>query len=186
MKRSRIFAAGVRWFLSLLAAAVLSACTTVKGSWYFQERGARQSINCPDSAKGCLLLALNNDGRKAIDVGRIDVYGSQRTPFSWFAKATPIWRCEVNWRLQPSMILVLRLPNSSAGSGCRIPVDAVLTTDAKKRVEVRLSSTMPNALPVAWLDCPDPGVVHDSFRSGFEIEWVASCWACASADCLRY
>ena len=172
---------------ALLLTIAISACATVHGTWYVQATGKSPTTNCVGREVGCLLLALNNASNSALTVTQIDVYASKRSPFSFSDSAKPIWRCHGLWHFDLSMVIVLELP-STKNSACRIPMDAVITAESGKKVQVWLNSALPSAIPDIWLDCPDAGVFTegDSPNSVSCVEpydstkKVRKCFACAN------
>lgn len=134
----------------LLLSMSCVSCASMHGTWYYQTKDA-------DPESWGLYLAILYDA-DAQDISSVEVNSAGE-------KGTERWVKCVNQQMRRGQLLVVEMP--SDGHKCDVPIDARLIIGngcdqsiegrpATGSIRVRLSGSMPTALPVPWLNCPSP------------------------------
>lgn len=156
--------AGMTMAIGMASILLCASCTSMRGAWYYQTREAPGAGIAGDSTQssdggraedsktmvGCddagLYFAVVNDKREAITVTEVQINGLQAGDAGW--------TCSGRQPLKRGQLLVLKLPVTAAAR-CAVPLRAWLWREKSNLpVPIRVSGSMPSALPGVWLQCP--------------------------------
>jgi len=159
--------------ITLSLALSCTSCTSMHGAWYYQSEDpaaenqrqpgtpdaegdkAMSSVSCSDRA---LYFAMVNDKDQPLKKVTVFINVSAIPAKSEPSVVKQVgWECGVIDRIEPGQLLVLALP-MKGDAQCAIPLRATLLADGREE-KIRVSGSMPSALPTAWQGCPHPAKV---------------------------